>query len=278
MDYIEYSIQIQPREPWAEILTAELSDFAFETFQENEKCLLAYLPADVDSPEIGDFIKEFAKSNNIAVQFDRKLIKAQNWNAQWEQEFQPVEVDSFCLIRAPFHKIDAHSFKHEVVIMPKMSFGTGHHPTTFLMCKAIEGLDLRGKNVLDMGCGTGVLGILALKCGAKSVLGIDIEEWAVENSIDNAVLNNVVMEVLLGGVEQIPAVQFDLILANINRNVLSVQLAEYHKNLSSNGSLLLSGFMKQDVDFMLKLSTEIGFKQLDISTKENWVCLKLEKG
>ena len=277
MDYVEFNIMIQPRDPWAEILSAELTDLGFESFIQEEENLLGYLPIAEDKPEIIACLQSFQKHQGVILEFNKQLIKGQNWNAAWENSFEPVLVEQFCSIRAPFHEPPLKHVLHDIIIMPKMSFGTGHHPTTFLMVKAIQKIDLKGMTVLDMGCGTGVLGILAKKVGAKEVLGIDIETWAVENAKENATGNQVEMEVKIGSVAAIPSLKFDCVLANINRNVLCEQLPYYGQALKGGGHLLLSGFMEQDVAFLKTAYEREGFKEINVEQKENWVCIHLRK-
>lgn len=277
MDYIQYSFELQPREPWAEILMYRLSeDFAFDGFQENEVGLDAFIPAHLDSEQIVEFLQAWLAENSLEMSFEKSLIPAKNWNEEWESSFEVIKVDDFCSIRAPFHSPSSNT-QFDIVILPKMSFGTGHHPTTFSMVKAMRDLNFKGKKVLDMGSGTGVLGILAGKLGASEVSAIDIEEWSVENAKENAKENGVQMEVLLGGKEQIPKKNYDIVLANINRNILMDQAVNYSAVLQSGGSLLLSGFMKEDVEMLLKTFENVGFRLLKEWQKELWICLVLEK-
>lgn len=276
MNYWNYKIKIQPRNPWAEILIAQLSGEKFDSFQETEEGVEAYISENDSSSLTEDFIKEFGRSNEIELHFDKEFVELKNWNEEWENSFDPVIVDDFCVIKAPFHQLEV-SCEHELVIMPKMSFGTGHHPTTYLMVKAMQQLDFKDKEVLDMGSGTGVLGILACKLQAKKVLGIDIEDWAVENAIENAQTNNCQMKFELGGKEKIPAVEFDVLLANINRNILIDQKEIYTKSLKKDGVLLMSGFLQQDKEFLIKEFEEQGFENINDYKKENWICLAFRK-
>ena len=277
MDYIEFDIIVQPREPWAEILSVELAELGFESFVQEQEHLFAYLPAESESKEVIALLESFGAQDEMTLSYQRRVIPAQNWNASWESSFEPVIVGDFCAIRAPFHVSQTEAVQHEIIIEPKMSFGTGHHPTTFLMVKTLSQLDLQGKSVLDMGCGTGVLAILAKKCGASDVLGIDIEDWAVENAKENAASNGVAVEILLGSVAQIPDQHFEVVLANINRNILVEQLPVYSKVIQAKGQLLLSGFMEQDVDYLRAVYMDLGFKEIEIQKIDHWVCIRLEK-
>ena len=276
MDYYQYTIQVTPKEPWTEILMMELLELGFESFQDSEKGIDAYVSVDDDPKTSEFFIHDFAIKNSISLVFDKILIPATNWNQEWESSFEVIKVDNFCAIRAPFHApvLDC---LHEIVITPKMSFGTGHHPTTFLMVKAMQDIDFINSTVLDMGSGTGVLGILAAKLGASEITAIDIEDWAVENAIENANDNKVKMEVLLGGKEKIPKKIFNIVFANINRNILSDQMANYSSVLEKNGKLLLSGFLEEDAELIVKCATELNFKLTKKLQKEYWICLVLDK-
>lgn len=276
MNYWSYKIDIQPRDPWVDILIAKLSEIGVESFQESDEGVEAYFSEKDEAFDISSIVTDFGTDNQLQISVSKELIKQQNWNEEWESSFVPVVVDDFCIIRAPFHELNG-ICEHELVITPKMSFGTGHHPTTYLMVKAMKSIDFNDKNVLDMGSGTGVLGILACKLLANKVLGIDIEDWAVENAIENAQHNKANIEFKLGGKEQIPGDQFDVILANINRNILVDQLLDYANVLISGGKLLLSGFLKQDKDFMENELEKHGFAKLTDYEKDNWICLVLLK-
>jgi ribosomal protein L11 methyltransferase len=204
-------------------------------------------------------------------------IKHQNWNEVWESNFEPVFIENSLSIVAPFH--DASNRKNHVIeIDPKMSFGTGHHQTTYLMCQEILSLVLEGKSILDMGTGTGVLAILAEQLGAKQCIAIDIESWSVENTKSNALRNGCSKIIALeGGVSIIPPMQYDFIFANINKNVLKEQMSTYALNLPLDGILLLSGFFVTDVDELVLLAKELGLSNVGIREKENWALIKLKK-
>lgn len=277
MDYVKYSIEIQPREPWVDILMSELSDFGFDTFEETEEGVDAYLPVKEEGEKLSEYFKNFSHDEAYTFRFEREEIPTQNWNAEWESSFEPVIVGDFCNIRADFHQGNSNC-QYEILITPKMSFGTGHHPTTFLMVQAMQNIEFSNTKVLDMGTGTGVLGILAYKLQAESVLGIDIEEWAVENAIENAQKNQSIVEFKLGGKEQIPSETYDVILANINRNILLDQLSKYGDVLCSGGKLLLSGFMKEDVAVLNESASKLGLKLINENKKEQWICLVFQKG
>ncbi|MFT6746552.1 MAG: ribosomal protein L11 methyltransferase [Glaciecola sp.] len=276
MNYWNYKIEIQPRDPWVEILIAHLSGENFDSFQEVEKGVEAYISEDNSGQIAETFITDFGIENKLELTFEKELVKLKNWNEEWENSFEPVIVDGFCVIKAPFHDLEV-SCEHELTIMPKMSFGTGHHPTTYLMVNAMKNLGFENKKVLDMGSGTGVLGILACKLQAKEVLGIDIEDWAVENAIENAKVNGCRIKFELGGKEKIPDAEFDVVLANINRNILVDQKGDYKNAIRQGGTLLLSGFLKQDKDFITEEFESQGFENINAYDKENWVCLVFRK-
>lgn len=272
--YFAYHFIVTPPQPGTEILISLLGDLGFDSFVENEVGFDAYIPEELeDDLHLNEF--EF---DDFAFSFDKERIEQTNWNAEWEKNFEPVLVDDLLLIRAPFHEPNK-TVKHEIVIMPKMSFGTGHHDTTWLMCKQLFDLDLNGRSVLDMGCGTGVLAILAKKLGAGKVVGIDIDEWSVENSIENCTNNNCAdIEVKLGDKELLDNyTSFDIILANINKNVLKVQIPLYSKLLKAKGILLLSGFFNTDVEELEQHAKANQLNLLQTFTKNNWTVMKLEK-
>ncbi len=272
--YFAYHFIVTPPQPGTEILISLLGDMGFDSFVENEVGFDAYIPEELEG---NLHLNEF-EFDDFAFSFDKERIEQTNWNAEWEKNFEPVLVDDLLLIRAPFHEPNK-AVKHEIVIMPKMSFGTGHHDTTWLMCKQLFDLDISGKSVLDMGCGTGVLAILAKKLGAGDVVGIDIDEWSVENSIENCSTNNCAdIEIKLGDKELLDNYKtFDIILANINKNVLKVQIPLYAKLLKTKGILLLSGFFNTDVEELEQHAKANHLNLIETFTKNNWTVMKLEK-
>lgn len=278
MNYIECSFEIEPFEPYAEILLAELSELPFESFLEETPFLKAYIP-------VKDFSKKevvncwLFSSDDVKIKWNYKEIPQENWNKKWETSFDAVEIDDFCRIRAPFHN-SKQEFTHEIIIEPKMSFGTGHHETTQLMIQGISQLDLTNKKVLDMGSGTAILSILAEKMGAEAVDAIDIEEWAYENMKENIQRNNCTkIKVYQGGEEQIFQLddKYNCILANINKNILLKQIPTYIKHLKKGGDLLLSGFFPSDVDdfqYFVKSSLLI---EIAVESNDQWCMLHLRK-
>ncbi|MBL7917556.1 MAG: 50S ribosomal protein L11 methyltransferase [Bacteroidia bacterium] len=272
--YYEYTFKVNPPQPGTDILISDLGDLGFETFTEDEHGFKAYIQEETE-PTVNLHNLNY---DDFTFTFEKQRIEQTNWNAEWEKNFEPVLVENLLLIRAPFHNPDE-TVKHEIVIMPKMSFGTGHHDTTWLMCKQLFQINLKNKTVLDMGCGTGVLAILAKKLGALKVVGVDIDEWSVENSIENCANNNCNdIEIKLGSKEAlINYKSFDVILANINKNVLKDQMAVYANLLENGGTLLLSGFFNTDITELEQVAENNSLKLIDSFTKNNWAVMKLEK-
>ncbi len=273
-NYIAYHFKVTPVQPGSEILISDLGELGFESFAENEAGLVAYITEDLEK----NITLNELQYPDFSFSFEKEKIVQTNWNAEWEKNFEPVLVEDLLLIRAPFHETNS-NVKQEIVIMPKMSFGTGHHDTTWLMCKQLFDLDIKSKSVLDMGCGTGVLAILAKKLGANKVVGIDIDEWSVENSKENCIVNNCSeVEIKLGDKETLDTYSgFDIILANINKNVLKVQIPIYTKLLKTTGFLLLSGFFNTDIEELEKHAFEHHLKLIQSFTKNNWAVMKLVK-
>ena len=245
MNYLELNCIVFPPR-FSEIVIALLSDYGFESFADTEKGFSAYIPE--KNFDIATFeALEIFSNKEIRITYALNKIPEQNWNAIWETNFEPVLIGSECYIRAPFHPVLA-GIRYEIIIEPKMSFGTGHHETTHMMSVLLMEQNVCGKDVLDMGCGTAVLAILAKKMGASEVMAVDNDEWAFSNAIENIERNHVSeIRVMHGDAALIGAQQFDLILANINRNVLLSDIPAYASALKKGGTLLLSGFYESDV-------------------------------
>lgn len=278
MEYIELNIKISPRNPWAEILVANLADAGYESFVDTEDGILAYGQAsevDFAAPLKNTLLEN--KQDDFDFVIEQKFIPQQNWNAVWEADFQPVFVEEYCTIKAPFHE-DIQLVGLPIIIQPQMSFGTGHHQTTYLMSKSLFELDTKFENVLDMGTGTGVLAIIAEKLGAKKLLAVDIEDWSVENTKENLIRNHCVKtEVICGDIDVIPAQKFDLILANINKNVLKAHARNYSEMLSKGGKLFISGFFTTDVDEMIEVFSNLGMEYEKMLNKDEWACVHFSK-
>ncbi len=278
MPYTEVNIDLNPyNEDAKDILQALLGDVGYESFEDHQNGFKAYIPEKKYSDED---LKQVLNQDFIQVQVEYSVcqIEDQNWNERWEKNyFKPIVVGDQLLIRSSFHETDA-MCKYEILIDPKMSFGTGHHSTTWLVAERMTRMDFNGKSVLDMGCGTGILAILASMKGASDVVGIDIDEWAFNNCMENIHLNKQhKIDVRLGGVEKIGDEQFDVILANINRNILLNDMASYSKSLKRNGKILFSGFYTEDLAVIKASAAENGLSFVDFAEKKNWVVAEFIK-
>ncbi len=278
MKYVEVSFSIIPFEPWNEIIIANLSILPYESFMEDGEYVKAYIQEqDFDPLDLKDLVLKLKTNKGVIINYEYKNIEQQNWNHVWESHFEPVSINDQLHILAPFHPKD----KYQGLIIeiePKMSFGTGHHQTTFLMCEEISSLSLDGKNVLDMGSGTGVLAILAEKCGAKDILAIDIESWSVENCEENTKRNKCSKIISkLGDIIDINGQYFDVIIANINKNVLLGHLPSYSKCLNTNGILLLSGFFETDAEDLISAAFKENLVLKSKKNKDGWTILSFKK-
>lgn len=273
MDFIEVNFVFEDANTeQQEIIAALLGTIDFDSFTDTPDGLLAYISEALFDEDV---MKETLCYLDFKFTYKINKIKAQNWNAEWEKNFDPIVIDNRCIIRAPFHdKVE--NIEYDLIIEPKMSFGTGHHATTSLMIKIMLDMDFAGKNVLDMGCGTGVLAILASKKHAKQLTAIDIDDWAFENTLENIEKNNTHnITVKKGDTTLLGDDQFDIILANINRNILLSDMLNYTRVLNENGFLILSGFYSQDLTVILEKAKEIGLKYETHIESENWIAVKL---
>lgn len=273
MDYYKVSFNNNIPEETRDLLTFELGEIGFESFDESDQLFHAYIGQPHFSEEKLNSVCEFVQVNYATTE----LIPTQNWNASWESNYAPIEIDDLLRIRAGFHESKP-GFQHEIVIVPKMSFGTGHHETTRLMAKSMQSIDFKHKTVLDMGCGTGILAIFASKLGAERVSAIDIEDFAFENSLENVQLNgcsNIFVE--KGSIEKIPSWNFHIILANINKNILLDQIVHYAHHLQNRGNLFLSGFFETDAELLIHHCERVGMEFVSQLSKNNWTCLQFKK-
>lgn len=262
---------------YVDILMAEIAEAGFDTFMETDKGFEAYSELEnFDKERLAQIKEQYSHVSPLS--FSQDHIQKQNWNEEWEKSYQPIIVEDKFLIRASFHQIDQR-FPYEVVITPKMSFGTGHHQTTYLMVKAQMEIDHSGKRVMDAGCGTAILSIVASKLGAREVHGFDIDEWSMINGRENVEVNGrtnvalqqgTIKEVTLNG-------EFDIILANINKNVLLAEISIYSQYLSKGGSLLLSGFYTTDIPDLLQEAAKYNLTEVKRDEKETWASLLLKK-
>ncbi|MGB1268403.1 MAG: 50S ribosomal protein L11 methyltransferase [Flavobacteriaceae bacterium] len=270
--YIGYTFEISPREPGTEILIAELGYAGFESFVENQAGVIAYIQKPEWNAEILNDIY-ILKNDEFTITYTSEEIEQVNWNKEWEKNFQPIEVDGKCAVRAPFHeKTDV---AYDIVIEPKMSFGTGHHETTHMMIQHILNLELENKSVLDMGCGTGILAILAEMRGAKSLDAIDIDNWCYLNTIENTERNNCHnIKAYEGEASLLDGKKYDVIIANINRNILLKDIETYASCLNDNGTLLLSGFYVEDIPLISDECEKHKLKFIENIERNNWVAVK----
>ena len=270
MTYLELSLTLAPE--FSEILVAELAQVGFESFTEEPDGLKAYIREDeFNEPLLTELLIRYEELTPLAYALER--IEPRNWNAEWEQSYEPIDVAGRCLVRASFHPPAGQEFEVEIVINPKMSFGTGHHETTALMLEHQLDLDQAGKTILDVGCGTGILAIMAAKRGAARVRAFDIEEWAAENAIENAQLNNVADRVTVrqGTLQTEPEAQYDVVLANINRNILLADMPGYARFLAPGGTLLVSGFYETDLPDITAAAGAAGLTPGPVKAKNGWV-------
>lgn len=275
--YIAYHFKIEPKDPGADILLAELGELAFDSFVETEEGLSAYIQVNDNSP---DLLNDLYILNNpeFKVSYQTEEIEQVNWNEEWEKNFKPINVDDLCYVRAPFH--EAKNVPYEIVIEPKMSFGTGHHETTFMMMKHLLNIDVTDMEVLDMGCGTAILAILALMKGAKHADAIDIDNWCYLNSIENAERNNITnIDVYEGDAELLAdkTNKYDLVIANINRNILLNDMEAYAKTLKTCGIILFSGFYTEDIAAIEEAANQQDMFLDYQLERNNWASLKFIK-
>ncbi len=270
--YIGYHFTIEPLELGSEILIAELGEKAFESFIETETGISAFVQKDLWDETILDDI-QILENPEFKIDYTFEEIEQVNWNEEWEKNFEPIDVDGKCHVRAPFHEKTNAEF--DIVIEPKMSFGTGHHETTHMMIQHLLETDLVGKKTLDMGCGTAILAILAEMKGAQPIDAIDIDNWCYLNSIENAERNNCKhISVYEGEASLLKEKKYDVIIANINRNILLNDMQQYVDCLNKNGILFLSGFYTEDIPAISESCTSKGLTYVKQFERNNWVALK----
>ena len=278
-DYLKLNIEFTPLLPAREVAIAWLSELEFEVFEPTDVGLTAYIPEQfVDKSLLLDVKARLEGISEVV--WSEEIVKTKNWNAEWEANYQAVLVGDRAIVRAPFHELPLNVSDDflDVVISPHMSFGTGHHDTTLLMMHTLLDLNLMGLTVLDMGCGTGVLALAALKLGAENVLAIDIEEGAYENTLENAKLNDLPkgghLTAVCGDASALVGQPMnDVILANINRNILIQDMVEYDKVLKPGGRIALSGFFTGDVPVLQGAIEELGWCVMDVKESEGWSCI-----
>lgn len=273
--YIGYDFVVTPLQPAVEILIAELGYAGFESFVETETGMTAYIQKEEWNENILEDI-QILKSDEFEITYEFNEIEQVNWNAEWERNFNPIIVDDICAVRAPFH--EKFNTEYDIIIEPKMSFGTGHHETTHMMIQHILKNDFTNKTVLDMGCGTGVLAILAEMKGAKTLDAIDIDNWCYLNSVENVERNNCHhISVYEGDVSLLKDKTYDIIIANINRNILLQDIPVYATCLNAKGLLFLSGFYFDNIPAIEEICNKMNLKRVDTLQRNDWVALKFEK-
>ena len=274
MNYIEYDFTVSPTEMGAEILMAELAEVGFDSFEDTPTGIKAYIPKDSWNEQILQDI--YLLSNpEFTISYQIKEIEQVNWNEEWEKNFSPIVVEDLCTVRASFHPVP--NTRYDIVITPKMSFGTGHHETTYMMLQQLLPLSLEGAKVLDMGCGTGILAIMAALRGARDIIAIDIDPWCVENAIENVQQNNCsFITIKEGEVSLIAGEQYNLILANINRNILLSDIPAYAQALLPEGLLLVSGFYIEDLPAIQECAEAVDLHYISHIERNRWVSAKFQ--
>jgi ribosomal protein L11 methyltransferase len=277
MNYIEVTAVLQPLLPAREVLVVELAERGFESFVETELGVKAYIQEPDFSPQLLEGLMT-AEIPDQRLDVTMEVIVDQNWNAQWESNFDPIIVDDKCLIRAPFHAAETHC-PYIITIEPKMSFGTGHHATTHLIVSAMLQMDCAGLSVLDMGCGTGVLAILAEMRGSTQIDAIDIDEWAYENTCENVERNSCNrIRIIQGGAEAIPSeARYDLLLANINRNILTRDMQHYVHHMNPGARILFSGFYESDMSEIRASAESLGLQFHDFKLRNEWAMMAFSR-
>jgi len=270
--YLGFHFAVEPKELGSEILIAELGELPFESFIDSDFGIVAYIQKELYADGILDDLF-ILKSPEFTISYKIEEIDQVNWNEEWEKNFDAIDVDGNCHVRAPFHPKTNAEF--DIVIEPKMSFGTGHHETTHMMIQHLLEMDVTGQKTLDMGCGTAILAILAEMKGAQPIDAIDIDNWCYLNSIENAERNNCKhITVYEGEAALLAGKKYDLIIANINRNILLNDMQSYVDSLNPDGTLLLSGFYQEDIPFIDASCTEKGLTYVKKLERNNWVSLK----
>ncbi len=251
----------------SEILVAQLSEIGFDGFEEGESFLSAFIEGEKFSEsKLNDVLQ-----NNFS--YSKNIVGERNWNEEWEKNFEPVIVDDFVAVRAEFHK-PIKNVEHEIIITPKMSFGTGHHATTYMMMQQMRSIDFKNKTVFDFGTGTGILAIVAEKLGAASITAIDNDEWSINNAEENVERNNCKKILLQLSDTPLSSQKFDVILANINRNVILENISAFSKMLNKNAQLLVSGLLQEDEEAIKMAAIKAGLKYSDTTSRNKWVTIK----
>lgn len=273
-NYIETRLTLNPE--YIEILMAELAEIGYESFVESNDGISAYIPeTDFDLEALQQLVERYQPLTEIGMEYEQ--LETKNWNEEWERNYQPIEVAGKIRVRASYHTPDP-SFEYDIVIDPKMSFGTGHHETTTLVMEQQLSLDQRDKSVLDVGSGTGILAILAEKLGANRLTAFDIEEWAYLNAVENAAMNGCThIHVFQGTIDDCSPDTYDIVLANINRNILLQEIPTYVTFLAPGGTLMVSGFYEFDIADIVQKAEEVNLRLVTQKTLNQWAVLRFEK-
>lgn len=278
MKYFEVRFSLSVKEDYIkDLLSSELGEIGFESFEAEGESLVGYVQTNLlDVSALDGLLSSFPYDTQI--QYECKEAEDKDWNEEWENNFfKPIVIGDECVVHGSFHK-DIPVAKYDIVIDPKMAFGTGYHATTTLMMKALLRTDLKGKSLLDMGCGTAILAILAAKKGADRIVGIDIDEWACENARENVTMNGTPgIEVRLGGADALKEESFDVIMANINRNILLQDIRHYQKCLHEGSLLFLSGFYETDIPVIEEEASKYGLRKISFEKQGDWVAVRFEK-
>lgn len=277
MNYTELALELNPLEFFSEMLTYQLGEVGFEMFEETPQGFKAYIQtANFNNGAVLEII-EGIKELNCEVTYSVQDIPWQNWNAEWEKNYQPEIIGNKIYVRAEFHEANA-TYPHEIVVQPRMAFGTGHHPTTSQVMEAMLEIDFQNKSLLDMGCGTGILAILGMQLGARSAYAIDNDPNSVENSIENAQRNGYPqIDVALGSIELLEDKSYDIILANINRNIILNDLEKYAASLNAGGLLITSGYYTSDLSVIKNKAAEYHIDYLQHTSQNDWCCATFKK-
>lgn len=278
MQYIKAIFKFKSIEEYQQdLLISDLADTGFDTFEDSENGFTAFvIKENFNEQDLIGLLANYAE--DFTAEYILEDVADENWNAEWEKNFNPLIIDDVCYVRATFHEPQP-SYPYEIVIDPKMAFGTGHHQTTTMVMQYILAADVKDKDILDMGCGTGILAILAAKLGAKTLMAIDYDDICYESMLENAALNNVEnLEALCGSKEVIPNEDYDIILANINRNILLDQIGRYAEVLKAEGKIFFSGFyLDPDLSMITAECAKYGIKYVDHKQNGDWVAAQFEK-
>lgn len=278
MKYIEVKFSFSSQEEYVkDLLSSGLGEIGFESFSPEADDLVAYVQTGLfDESALKALLADFPYDTNV--RYEAKEAEDKDWNEEWEKNyFEPIVIGDECVVHGSFHK-DVPAAKYDIVINPKMAFGTGYHATTTLMMKALLRNDLEGKSLLDMGCGTAILAILAKKKKSGRTVGIDIDEWAYENAKENIVINGTPdIEIRLGGADVLKEESFDIIMANINRNILLQDIQHYAKRLQVGSLLFMSGFYETDIPVIEEETRKHGLKKISHEKQGDWVAVQFEK-